>query len=91
MGKTRGLSIIDSRGFRRSADLIRALTLYLRSEQFPHAPLNNERLPMSMIEPSADAPDFELDSHQDQTVKGSSFKGTKNVLLVFYPLDFTPT
>jgi len=52
---------------------------------------NTQRLPMSIIEPSADAPDFELDSHQDQTVKGSSFKGSKNVLLVFYPLDFTPT
>ena len=46
---------------------------------------------MSIIEPGADAPDFELDSHMDQKVTGSSFKGKKNVLLVFYPLDFTPT
>ena len=46
---------------------------------------------MSIIETGADAPDFELESHQDQKVKGSSFKGSKNVMLVFYPLDFTPT
>ena len=46
---------------------------------------------MTIIEPGADAPDFELPSHLDGTVSGSSFKGKKNVLLVFYPLDFTPT
>ena len=46
---------------------------------------------MSIIKTGADAPDFELDSHLDQKVKGSSFKGKKNVMLVFYPLDFTPT
>ena len=46
---------------------------------------------MSIIEPGADAPDFELDSHQDEKVRASSFKGTKNLLVVFYPLDFTPT
>ena len=46
---------------------------------------------MSIIQPGADAPDFKLDSHQDDSVSGSSFKGKKNVLIVFYPLDFTPT
>lgn len=46
---------------------------------------------MAMIAAGADAPDFELDSHQDAKVSGSSFKGKKNVLIVFYPLDFTPT
>ncbi len=46
---------------------------------------------MAMIAVGADAPDFELDSHQDAKVRGSSFKGSKNVLIVFYPLDFTPT
>ena len=44
-----------------------------------------------MIDTGAQAPDFELDSHLDSKVKLSSFKGEKNVLLVFYPLDFTPT
>ena len=45
---------------------------------------------MSIIAEGAPAPDFELPSHQDEDVKLSSFKG-KKVLLVFYPLDFTPT
>lgn len=68
-----------------------ALAPYFPPTRFRMGSFNTQRLPMSIIEPSADAPDFELDSHQDQTVKGSSFKGSKNVLLVFYPLDFTPT
>ena len=46
---------------------------------------------MSIIETGAKAPDFELDSHLDNAVKLSGFAGKKNVLLVFYPLDFTPT
>ena len=46
---------------------------------------------MSIIAAGAEAPDFELDSHLDTKVKLSSFQGSKNVLLVFYPLDFTPT
>ena len=36
------------------------------------------------------APDFELDSTDGSKVKLSSFVGKKNVLLSFYPLDFTP-
>lgn len=44
-----------------------------------------------MIEPGAAAPDFALQSHEDETVRLSDFRGKKNVLLVFYPLDFTPT
>lgn len=46
---------------------------------------------MSMIQPGDNAPDFKLDSHQDDSVTGVGFKGKKNVLMVFYPLDFTPT
>jgi len=46
---------------------------------------------MSIIAVGADAPEFELDSHLDEKVKLSDFRGKKNVLLVFYPLDFTPT
>ena len=46
---------------------------------------------MSIIQPGAEAPEFELDSHLDSKVKLSSFKGKQNVMLVFYPLDFTPT
>ena len=46
---------------------------------------------MPIIAIGADAPDFELDSHADNKVKLSNLLGSKNVMLVFYPLDFTPT
>lgn len=37
------------------------------------------------------APDFELPSHRgSEKVRLSSFQGKKNVVLVFYPLDWTP-
>jgi peroxiredoxin len=37
-----------------------------------------------------EAPDFELRSHRGGTVKLSSFRGKKNVVLAFHPLAFTP-
>jgi len=44
-----------------------------------------------MIETGAVAPDFELASQfGGKTYKLSQFKGDKNVMLVFYPLDWTP-
>lgn len=36
------------------------------------------------------APDFELQSHLDTTVRLSDFRGKKNVFIAFYPLDWTP-
>lgn len=36
------------------------------------------------------APDFELKSHAGGTVKLSDFRGSKNVFIAFYPLDWTP-
>ena len=37
------------------------------------------------------APDFELAGHRDtERFKLSSMRGKKNVVLVFYPLDWTP-
>ena len=37
------------------------------------------------------APDFELPGHRDrEKFKFSDLKGKKNVVLVFYPLDWTP-
>ena len=37
------------------------------------------------------APDFELSGHRDgDKVRLADFRGKKNVVLVFYPLDFTP-
>jgi len=44
-----------------------------------------------MIDPGTKAPEFALDSHQDETVRSADLVGKKNQLLVFYPLDFTPT
>ena len=46
---------------------------------------------MALIESGATAPDFTLDSHLDSKIQLSDFAGSKNVLLVSYPLDFTPT
>ena len=37
-----------------------------------------------------EAPDFELRSHRGGTVKLSDFRGTKNVVVAFHPLAFTP-
>ena len=45
---------------------------------------------MSILENGAAAPDFSLESHTGETVSLSGLKG-KNVLIVFYPFDFTPT
>ena len=37
------------------------------------------------------APNFALKSHTGEDVTLEQFKGSKNVLLIFYPLDFSPT
>lgn len=45
-----------------------------------------------MIEVGKQAPNFELASQlAGKKYKLSQFKGQKNVMLVFYPLDWTPT
>lgn len=42
------------------------------------------------LEVGAVAPEFRLKNHEQQTVALSDYKGAKNVILVFYPADFTP-
>ena len=37
-----------------------------------------------------EAPDFELRSHKGGTVKLSDFRGTRQVVIAFHPLAFTP-
>ncbi len=37
------------------------------------------------------APDFELQDQTRTPVRLSSFRGSKNVVVVFYPMSFTPT
>jgi mycoredoxin-dependent peroxiredoxin len=43
------------------------------------------------IEVGAEAPDFTLKDQNGQEVRLSSFRGVKNVLVIFYPLAFTGT
>ncbi|HSR26140.1 MAG TPA: redoxin domain-containing protein, partial [Candidatus Eisenbacteria bacterium] len=40
------------------------------------------------IEVGQEAPDFELKDQHGQPVRLSSFRGDKNVVLVFYPFAF---
>ncbi len=44
-----------------------------------------------MVDVGDEAPDFELADQDRQPVRLSSFRGAKNVVLVFYPLAFTGT
>ncbi|MBW2457550.1 MAG: redoxin domain-containing protein [Deltaproteobacteria bacterium] len=44
-----------------------------------------------MIQTGKTAPDFALDDQFGRKVAASRFRGKKHVLLLFYPLDFTPT
>ena len=43
------------------------------------------------IEVGAQAPDFVLKDQNNQEVRLADFRGSKSVLLVFYPLAFTGT
>ena len=42
------------------------------------------------ISVGATAPDFTLKDQNQKDVKLSDFKGSKNVVLIFYPLDWSP-
>lgn len=42
-----------------------------------------------MVDVGDEAPDFELQDHERNAVRLSSFRGKKNVIVVFYPLAFT--
>lgn len=44
-----------------------------------------------MIEPGAKAPEFSLKDQFGRTVSSDRFAGRRHVLLLFYPLDWTPT
>ena len=43
------------------------------------------------VEIGQEAPDFELQNQHGQPVRLSSFRGAKNVVVVFFPKAFTPT
>jgi peroxiredoxin len=44
-----------------------------------------------MIAKGDKAPDFALKDQFGREVKSSDFKGKHNIMLLFYPLDWTPT
>ena len=44
-----------------------------------------------MIEIDTEAPAFTLKDHLGRAVSLEQFRGKKHVMLLFYPLDFTPT
>ena len=46
---------------------------------------------IAMISVGERAPDFELQDHLGRKVKLGDFKGKRHVLMLFYPLDWTPT
>ena len=46
---------------------------------------------MTHVKPGDMAPDFTLPSTVGDKVTLSDYRGKKNVLLLFYPLDFSPT
>lgn len=45
----------------------------------------------NMIEIGSRAPDFTLDSHLGVPFRMSDYRGKRHLILVFYPLDWTPT
>ena len=49
------------------------------------------KLNIKMIAIGSEAPDFKLASQFDTEYTLSQFKGSKNVMLFFYPLDWTYT
>ena len=44
-----------------------------------------------MIKVGDRAPDFTLADHLGRKLSLADFRGTRHVMLLFYPLDFTPT
>lgn len=44
-----------------------------------------------MIAKGEKAPSFSLKDQFDRTISSESYLGKKHLLLLFYPLDFTPT
>jgi peroxiredoxin len=44
-----------------------------------------------MIETGSQAPDFTLNDQFGRSVSSAAFRDRKHLMLLFYPLDFTPT
>ncbi|MCP3981799.1 MAG: redoxin domain-containing protein [bacterium] len=44
-----------------------------------------------MIAVGDKAPEFKLNDHFDREISLEQFRGRRHVMLLYYPLDFTPT
>lgn len=44
-----------------------------------------------MIESGQPAPSFSLKDHFGRSISLEQFRGRRHVMLIFYPLDWTPT
>jgi hypothetical protein len=69
----------------------KAVAFWLRA---PHLQNETWRERMSALQAGVIAPDFELSActgKQRHKFKLSEFKGKKNIVLAFYPLDWSPT
>ena len=42
------------------------------------------------VQVGMEAPDFQLESHLDDTVRLSEYRGRHNVLVAFFPMAWTP-
>ena len=60
-------------------------------ETTTHSSLHSMHEIPRMINVGDKAPAFKLDDHLGKTVSSEDLYGKKNVMLLFYPLDFTPT
>jgi cytochrome oxidase Cu insertion factor (SCO1/SenC/PrrC family) len=52
---------------------------------------DEQRTVIAMISVGERALDFELQDHLGRKIKLGDFRGKRQVLLLFYPLDWTPT
>ncbi len=44
-----------------------------------------------MISVGDKAPDFSLEDHLGRRIKLENYRGAQHILMLFYPLDWTPT
>jgi len=56
---------------------------------YPSTPIFIEEILMAMPSVGTKAPEFTLPVSREQNVSLKDYQGQKNVVLAFYPLDFT--
>ncbi len=53
--------------------------------------IGNPSQESALIAAGTPAPSFQLSDHLGREIDLARFRGQRHVLLLFYPLDFTPT